>query len=58
MKATPLTRSECYSLRVENDDRVPGRLMPTTMFLVKKIKLVPPGAFEAWLWRRWQPRID
>jgi hypothetical protein len=32
--------------------------MPTTMFLVKKIKLVPPGAFEAWLWRRWQPRID
>jgi hypothetical protein len=35
-----------------------GRLILTTMFLVKKTKLIPPGIFEAWLWRRWQPRID
>jgi hypothetical protein len=58
MKASPVTRSGWYSLTTENDDRVAGHLIPTTMFLVKKTKLVPPGAFEAWLWRRWQPRID
>jgi hypothetical protein len=43
---------------IENCGQPAGRLMPTTMFLVKKTKLIPPGAFEAWLWRRWQPRID
>lgn len=32
--------------------------MLTMMSLVKKTKLIPPGSFEAWLWRRWQPRID
>jgi hypothetical protein len=58
MKADPESRSGCYSLMIEYCGHSAGRLMPTTMFLVKKTKLIPPGAFEAWLWRRWQPCID
>ncbi len=58
MKADPESRSGCYSLAIENRGHFAGRLILTTMFLVKKTKLIPPGAFEAWLWRRWQPRID
>lgn len=58
MKADPESQSGCYSLMIEKCGQPAGRLMPTTMFLVKKTKLIPPGAFEAWLWRRWQPRID
>jgi hypothetical protein len=27
------------------------------MFLVNKPKLIPQGAFEAWLWRRWHSPI-
>jgi len=27
------------------------------MFLVNKPKLIPRGAFEAWLWRRWHAPI-
>jgi hypothetical protein len=30
----------------------------TTMFLINKPKLIPLGAFEAWLWRRWHALID
>jgi hypothetical protein len=33
-------------------------VLTITMFLVKKIKLIPPGAYEAWLWRRWQTHIN
>jgi len=27
------------------------------MFLVNRPKLIPQGAFEAWLWRRWHAPI-
>jgi hypothetical protein len=27
------------------------------MFLINKPKLIPQGAFEAWLWRRWHAGI-
>ena len=58
MKADPESRSGCYSLVIKYCDHPAARLISTTMFLVKKTKLIPLGAFEAWLWRRWQPRID